>query len=89
MSPQKISAAGSVVNAFPSTFTPSKSRMAIEPVSVNQTSAKTWKVAGLANCAWHRTEDRRRTTEDRKQFRIYKTPRSQESESSSRWGMLE
>ena len=70
MSLQKILAAASVENALPRTFTPSKSKMAIEPVLANQTSAKTWRVAGLANCAWHRTEDRRQTTENNFGFRI-------------------
>ena len=73
MSPQKISAAGSVVNALPSTFTPSKSKMEIEPVLANQTNAMIGRVAGSVNCAWRRaesqrTEDGRQTTENNFEF---------------------
>ena len=88
MSPQKISAAASVGNALPLTFTPGKSSMATKPVLANQKSAKTWRVAGLANCAWHRAENQR--TEDGRQKTISKfglrianleIHRSQQSES--------
>ena len=75
MSLQRISAAGSVGNALPFTFAPSKSRMATEPVLANQMSATGRRVAGLANCAWRRaesqtTEDREQTIEHNFEFRI-------------------
>ena len=54
MSLQKISVAASAENALPPTFTPGKSKMAIEPALADQTGAKTRRVAGLAHCAWGR-----------------------------------
>ena len=57
MSPQKISVVGSVGNALRLTFTPSKSRMEIEPALENQINATTWRAAGLANCVLRRAEE--------------------------------
>ena len=52
MSPQKLSAAGSVGSASPHTFVASKSKMEIEPALAKQTSAKTGRRASTANFAY-------------------------------------